>query len=57
MIDNNNFKSNVRLQLTVEQCCNHSKQLLIGVAMLCCAENRHCKSSCVRSADQNSTIG
>jgi len=29
----------------LEQCCDHSKQRRNNVTTLCCAKNRHCKSS------------
>ena len=33
----------------LEQCCNYFKQSRNNVAMLCCAKNRCCESSCVTS--------
>ena len=33
----------------LEQCCNHSKQRCNHVVMLCCAENRRCEASRVKS--------
>ena len=33
----------------LEQCCNHSKQCSNNGVVLCCAENRRCKSSRVTS--------
>ena len=56
MIDNNNFKNNVTLQLlnnVVTTPNNYSVVLQCYVVLKIVVAN----SSCVRSADQNSTIG